>query len=319
MGSGCLLTSRRERYNNANIRGGMGVRKRLSEDSLRQTYRLNGVQTGAAVARCRDKFGRWEFGYYIGVIVRKTSSVVDIHWWGQEDVTHYKQGDARYEVDRGRWKILGVLRGNPLDPDQNTLADALTELRQSYRVEASAYADTPTPPTEEINEMQEKSNAAHEREAAQRALANGDYRERDTYTAKQVAGRCGTDAKTMRKFFRSAHSTVEPVGQGGRYEFAAKDLPKIQKEFTAWMKRSAGRTPINTPAKQAAQEAIRNAKRRVERDPTGAEVTPVQVNEQVEDDEELDEWGSSVDREPTPEELEGMDEELDLDDLDAED
>jgi hypothetical protein len=252
------------------------------------------------------------------VIVRKTSSVVDIHWWGQEDVTHYKQGDARYEVDRGRWKILGVLRGNPLDPDQNTLADALTELRQSYRVEASAYADTPTPPTEEINEMQEKSNAAHEREAAQRALANGDYRERDTYTAKQVAGRCGTDAKTMRKFFRSAHSTVEPVGQGGRYEFAAKDLPKIQREFTAWMKRSAGRTPIMTPAKKAVQEQIQEVKAK-KIDPTIEEPEP-DPGAYLRPDEEPDEWGSSVDREPTPEELEEADDlELDLDDLDAED
>lgn len=59
-------------------------------------------------------------------------------------------------------------------------------------------------------------------------------KERETYTAKQVATRIGTDAKTLRKFFRSAASTVEPVGQGGRYEFDAADLPKIREQFTNW-------------------------------------------------------------------------------------
>lgn len=160
----------------------------------------------------------------------------------------------------------------------------------------------------------EPSNAAREREAAQKALANGDLKERDTYTAKQVASRCGTDAKTMRKFFRSAHSTVKPVGQGGRYEFDAKDLPKIQKEFTAWSKRSAGRTPINTPAKQAAQDQIRKTKRERQPEPV-PEPQPVD-----EDDFSPDTWGTPVDREPTPEELAELDDlDMDLDDMDAAD
>lgn len=85
----------------------------------------------------------------------------------------------------------------------------------------------------------ELSNAAVERAAAQRALKNGDLKDRETYTAKQVAMRCGTDAKTMRKFFRSSHSTVDPVGQGGRYEFDAADMPKIKSEFASWLSRSS--------------------------------------------------------------------------------
>jgi protein-arginine kinase activator protein McsA len=293
------------------MRGGMGVRKRLSEDSLRQTYRLNGVQTGSAVARCVDKYGRWEYGHQFGVIVRKTASVVMIRWVGNEEISRYSQGDARYEVDRGRWKILGVLRGNPLDPD-NPLVDALTELYGQYKMSASASADDPTPPTEETEDM-EKSKAATEREAAQQKLSNGGYEDRDTYTAKQVAARCGTDSKTMRKFFRSAHSTVEPVGQGGRYEFAARDLTKIKKEFDAWSKRSAGRTPINTPAKQAAQEQIRKTKKPLTDVHTEAEIAAAK-------DEAPDNWGEPIEREPTPEELEEQEDlELDLDDLDADD
>lgn len=61
-----------------------------------------------------------------------------------------------------------------------------------------------------------------------------DLPERETYTAKQAATRIGTDAKTLRKFFRSAASTVEPCGQGGRYEFAAGDMPQIKAEFIKW-------------------------------------------------------------------------------------
>lgn len=287
------------------MRGGMGVRKRLSEDSLKQTYRLNGVQTGSAVARCRDKYGRWEYGYYLGIIVRRTASSVQIRWMGEEDITNYSQGDARYEVDRGRWKILGILRGNPLDPD-NPIADALTKMLGEYKVLASASADDPTPPTEETEDM-EASNAAREREAAQRALANGDLKDRETYTAKQVASRCGADAKTMRKFFRSSHSTVEPVGQGGRYEFDAKDFPKIKREFDAWRKRSESRStkPKTIAQIHTEEEAIKDAEH-LSREPEVG-------------DEEVDSWGSSVEREPTPEELEAMDEDLDLDDLDAED
>lgn len=287
----------------------MGVRKRLSEDSLKTSYRLNGVPTGSAVARCRDKYGRWEYGYYIGVIVRRTSSSVQIRWWGGADIVSYNQGDARYEVDRGRWKILGVLRGNPLDPD-NPLVDALTEMMGEYKVLASASADDPTPPTEETKDM-EASNAAREREAAQRALANGDLKDRDTYTAKQVAARCGTDSKTMRKFFRSSHSTVEPVGQGGRYEFDAKDFPKIKKEFDTWRKQSQSRSTKPAPRPKTIaeihteEEAIKDAEH-LSREP------------EIED-EEVDSWGVPVDREPTPEELEEMDEDLDLDDLDADD
>jgi hypothetical protein len=289
----------------------MGVRKRLSEDSLKQTYRLNGVQTGSAVIRKVRKYGTWQDGYYIGVIVRRTASSVQVRWWGNDDIVSYSQGDARYEVDRDRWKILGVMRGNPLDPD-NPIVDALTQMLGDYRVSASASPDNPTPPTEETEDM-EASNAAREREAAQRALANGDLKDRETYTAKQVATRCGTDAKTMRKFFRSAHSTVEPVGQGGRYEFAAKDLPKIKKEFTSWSKRSAGRTPVTTPkAKTIAQihteeEAIKDAQHE-------------DLSMQMDGEEDSDSWGAPIDREPTPEELEQLDDlTMDLDDLDAED
>lgn len=64
----------------------------------------------------------------------------------------------------------------------------------------------------------------------------------ETLTAKQVATRIGTDAKTLRKFFRSPASTTQAVGQGGRYEFAKEDLPKIQEEFAKWNSTKTTRT-----------------------------------------------------------------------------
>lgn len=173
----------------------------------------------------------------------------------------------------------------------------------------------------------EMSNAAAERAAAKKALANGDLKDRETYTAKQVATRLGTDAKTMRKFFRSNHSTVEPVGQGGRYEFAATDFPQIKREFEAWRSKASSRSPIKTPAKQALQEQIRKTIKPEPNDSdtlkvsiaaanaTGDEPpTPETMHDFVED-----EFLASIDLPEDPsddelEELEDMD--LDLDDLD---
>lgn len=275
------------------MRGGLGVRKRLSEESQRPSYRLNGVRTGMAVARCYDKYGRWEGGYTVGVIVRKTSSIVQIRWADTPDeITTHDQGDARYEVERGRWRILGLMQGNPLDPD-NSIAVALTALRESARMGHRQNAGTPM--TEENEVTKQISNAEAERQAAKKALAEGNLKEREVYTAKQVATRCGTDAKTMRKFFRSSSSTVEPVGQGGRYEFDAKDLPKIKKEFNSWQKRA-----------QARSTRRNNTKRMLTETHSEPETKPQEIEEPVEEREE-----------PTEEELMALeDEELDLDDID---
>jgi len=155
--------------------------------------------------------------------------------------------------------------------------------------------------------MKEMSNAAAERAAAQQALKRGELKERETYTAKQVAMRCGTDAKTMRKFFRSSFSSTEAVGQGGRYEFDAKDMPKIKKEFREWLTRKTVKRPkaaseISEAKSQAAHRRA-TAKAVAEEDP---EVTEEQVLSALEDQaaQEIagaDDFGD--DPEPTEEEL----------------
>jgi hypothetical protein len=190
---------------------------------------------------------------------------------------------------------LGIVQGNPLDPE-NPLAVALTGLMGTRHNDGISNA----PPTEEHDMAREMSNAAAERAAAQKALKNGDLKERETYTAKQVAMRCGTDAKTMRKFFRSSHSTVEAVGQGGRYEFEAKDMPKIKAEFTAWLNRSSVKRP-KAASEIPSEEAISKVARM-------SGVDPEALKREVE---------AEMTAEPTEEELAEI-EELDLDDMEEE-
>ena len=112
--------------------------------------------------------------------------------------------------------------------------------------------------------------------------------QRDEYSAKQVATRIGTDAKTLRKFFRSAASTVEPVGFGGRYNFAAEDLPKIREEFAQWSSKK-------NPRGRRSTKSTPRANTKVEVEPTI---------------DGFDEFEDELDFEPTEEEL------LELDDFD---
>lgn len=108
--------------------------------------------------------------------------------------------------------------------------------------------------------MEQMSKAAQEREAAKKMIAAGELKDREIYTAKQVATRLGTDAKTLRKFFRSNHSTVEPVGQGGRYEFDAADMPQIKKEFVSWQKKSAARRTAPHPVMRKQPDPVIDTK-----------------------------------------------------------
>jgi len=77
--------------------------------------------------------------------------------------------------------------------------------------------------------------------------------------AKEVATQIGTDAKTLRQFFRSGKSSFEAVGAGGRYEFSEADLPKIKSEFETWKLNKPGRgratgSGSSTPRKRGKAE-----------------------------------------------------------------
>lgn len=55
----------------------------------------------------------------------------------------------------------------------------------------------------------------------------------------QVAQLLGTNARTLRVFLRSSHSTFQAVGSGARYDFTEREIPTLRKRFEAWQ--SAGK------------------------------------------------------------------------------
>lgn len=135
-------------------------------------------------------------------------------------------------------------------PDEEELEDELEEELDEEEVEAEvedeAELEEELPdeeeddlelPDEEEDDIEEEAPAPAAKKTRTSKAKKTDAAEGDgsgTMAAKQVATLLGTEAKTLRQFFRSAASTTEAVGSGGRYEFNESDLPKITEEFTAW-------------------------------------------------------------------------------------
>lgn len=71
-------------------------------------------------------------------------------------------------------------------------------------------------------------------------------------SAKEAAAELGTDARTLRKFLRSKASPIEPVGQGNRYEFTAKEVKALKKAFISWG--STSKAKAEKPAREAEPE-----------------------------------------------------------------
>lgn len=285
-------------------RGGIAARKALAEKIERSSrYRLFGTPPGTRVAECVDKYGRWELGHRVGSIVRSTADTIYVHWHGDTDLTYYRQGDARYEVDRGRWRLS--------PPPQKTVFSALTG-------EAENASIMPSPPQQGETKTEEDHKSMTTQKKTEEPV--------ETYSAKQVATRIGTDPKTLRKFFRSPKSTFEPVGQGGRYEFPKSDLPAIQKAFDAWkdgkpVKSDAARSKPTDPKpglqkKESKGPVGKDKQSKHKPGPvTTRTVTPTPAPVEEDDDEELDLADiPDADAEPTEDDLEELDLELDEDD-----
>lgn len=122
----------------------------------------------------------------------------------------------------------------------------------------------------------------------------------ETYSAKQVANRIGTDAKTLRKFLRSSASPYTAVGQGKRYEFPKDELAEMKKLFNAWQTKNRARmTKAETTPKVDPDSARRTREAAFNK----------AVEEGMELIDELDEG------EPTDEELDDIeDEDLEIED-----
>ena len=116
-----------------------------------------------------------------------------------------------------------------------------------------------------------------------------------TLTAKQAATKLGTDARTLRKFFR-ATPDIEAVGRGGKYEIDAKELPAIRKAFKVWEK---------AEAKAAEERAARKAAKAIAKKSHDEDAAKA---------DDIDEYAEL--EEPTDDDLEDLDDDEDLEDLD---
>lgn len=284
-------------------RGGIASRKAIEERQARAVhYRLTGVQVGSIVAECLDPYRRWHLGHRLGVIARNSIGSLLVRWEGDETYTHYTAGDARYKVDTNLWRISQLRQSNVFDAlsGEERRADslALTRVAGCGSIGISPPSEGDAPPTEEETPMAATKQQEKPAEAPADAL-----KERDSYTAKQIATRIGTDPKTLRKFFRSPASTVEPVGQGGRYEFDASDLPKIREEFERWK---------NGKVKPGSANALGKTGEKGAKGPRRSKPAPAPVDiEEDDEDLELDDDPE----EPTDEELDQLEDiVLDLDD-----
>lgn len=137
----------------------------------------------------------------------------------------------------------------------------------------------------------------------------------DTLTTNEVAGMLDTDAKTLRKFFRSDDCEIEPVGQGSRYHLDEADVDTIKPAFAAWSKGKAKKATdaeaTKKPAKGKATSDEFNT------GPATAKATPKKRGKKAAAPvEELDDEDLDLD-EPAEEDLEELEdalEELDMDD-----
>ena len=132
------------------------------------------------------------------------------------------------------------------DELDDELEDEVDDTEDEVEVEAEVEIDDEEDDLElpEEDEEDDIEEAPVEEKPAKKSRSKAkksDDGDSGTLAAKQVATLLGTEAKTLRQFFRSPASTVEAVGSGGRYEFNESDLPKITEEFNAWKSGHASR------------------------------------------------------------------------------
>lgn len=212
-------------------------------------YQLPKQPPGTHVALALNPLGP-DYGEVMrGVVVDHTGRRITILWSGSEQPETWAGDECQYKVDRGlmiftkppkprrtrihKDKLIcktcgelrkdcdcprksapkpeewGIDRNHP-DRPVGSIEPALTGEGESHKIPISNRGATPI--TEKDDDM-----ATDEK-----------------LSAKEVARELGTDARTLRKFFRSGSSPVDPVGQGGRYEISRKSIKKVRKAFEAW-------------------------------------------------------------------------------------
>ena len=86
----------------------------------------------------------------------------------------------------------------------------------------------------------------------------------------QAAELLGTNARTLRVFLRSAHSTFVPVGSGARYDFTDREIPTLKRRFEAWQR--AGKPRPMAVAQKSGSKSPRPVSRTTPREKRDAQV-----------------------------------------------
>lgn len=144
--------------------------------------------------------------------------------------------------------------------------------------------ELPEDDDEEDDIEEEKPQAKKSKAKSEKAASS------NTLAAKQVAQLLSTDAKTLRQFFRSEASTIEPVGSGGRYEFNESDLPQITEEFNKWQANKSGRGRPAAGGKGKGKKAVTE------------EIETLEEVEEIEELDDIDEDDLELDDEEDDEE-----------------
>lgn len=146
-----------------------------------------------------------------------------------------------------------------------------------------------------------------------------------TYTTATLAAELGAEsAKALRVFLRSSASGITPVGKGARYslEFGARDLAGLKKKFEGWSSAQAARKAEAAEAATQAAPVEKETAPAAKPQPKASrakKATKVNLAEIVE--AELAETGADMigegaDEEPSADELELIEDELDELDID---
>lgn len=295
-------------------RGGIVARK-AAEQRQRESvkYGLVGVKLNSVIAESLDKYGRWELGHRLGVLSTNVGNRVGVVWEGEEYPTMYTQAEARYKIDRSPplWRVVPPHQRNIFDAMARADADraasppALTMPRRSESIASSPQQGAPLLTEEDAVPKQDEQP----KEAAK------------TTPAKALARQLGVDPKVLRKFLRSGHSSFDPVGQGGRYEFTDDQVASISRE---WAQHKSGSTakeltkvangaPKEGPRRYGKQALPKMTDEQKQRELRRNGVTPKPKREDFSPIESMDEVEQD---EPTDEDLAELEDlDLTLDDL----
>lgn len=100
----------------------------------------------------------------------------------------------------------------------------------------------------------------------------------DMMDTGKAASELGTDARTFRKFLRSAASPLEPVGQGARYVIRQSDLPELKEKFAGWQ---SGKSPSSTRTPRSTEPRARRARAVQKADPLAADDILTRLNSTI--------------------------------------